>query len=91
MLTPCHFRNFRFDMARLIWVDSPVMKTVFALVVLAGSLLSLGGCATPAYSTHERWQLITRNWAAEERQMQDDIDSLLLLRPMSRLSIWHIR
>jgi hypothetical protein len=67
------------------------MKSVFALVLLAGTAIFSQGCATPAYSTHERWQLITRNWAAEERQMQDDIDDVLMLRPMSRMSIWHIR
>ena len=67
------------------------MKSVFALVLLAGTAIFSQGCATPVYSTHERWQLIGRNWAAEERQMQDDIDDVLMLRPMSRMSIWHIR
>lgn len=35
----------------------------FGLLVLVGSMLSgtLGGCATPAYSAHERWQMIGRN------------------------------
>jgi len=67
------------------------MKSVFALVLLAGGALLSTGCATPVYSAHERGQLIARNWAAEERQIQDDVDSVLLLRPMSRLTIWHIR
>ena len=60
-----------------------------SLVVLAGSFSS--GCATPAYSANERWQMISRNWAYEWKQAQDDIDAVLLLRPASRLTIWHVR
>jgi hypothetical protein len=66
------------------------MKAICLLLVLAAGLSSTG-CATPAYSSHERWQMITRNWGFEYRQMQDDIDHTLLLRPASRLTIWHIR
>ena len=68
------------------------VKSLLALVVLYGAMLvSSSGCATPAYSTGERWQLIGRNMAYEERIMQDDIDALLLLRPATRLTIWHVR
>ncbi len=66
------------------------MKAFTFALILAGILVS-AGCATPAYSTHERWQLIGRNWGMEERQMQDDIDSVLLLRPMSRMMLWNVR
>ena len=62
----------------------------FALLLIVAAGLS-AGCATPAYSMGERWQMIFRNWAYEEKQMQDDIDHLLLLRPASRLTIWHVR
>jgi hypothetical protein len=66
------------------------MKTICLLMIVAASFVSTG-CATPAYSGHERWQMITRNWGFEYRQINDDIDHLLLLRPSSRLTIWHIR
>ena len=62
----------------------------FALLLLLGLGLS-SGCATPAYSAGERWQMIARNWDFEWKQAQDDIDSALLLRPASRMTIWHIR
>jgi hypothetical protein len=62
------------------------------LVLAAGSILSFGtGCATPAYSAQERNQQIARNWDYESRQMVDDFDSVLLLRPASRLTIWHVQ
>ena len=70
------------------------MKTFLAVLVLVGATMSIGGaggCATPAYSAHERWQMIGRNWGFEWRQAQDDVDSALLLRPAGRLTIWHIQ
>ena len=69
------------------------MKSLAAvLLVLCGMLLTCGGCAdTPVYSGHERAQIIGRNWGYEYREMQDDIDHFLLLRPSTRLSIWHVR
>lgn len=66
------------------------MKAFALLAILAGMCLA-SGCATPAYSGHERAQLISRTWGIEERQMNDDIDSFLLLRPPSQMSIWHSR
>ena len=68
------------------------MKAFILAIVLIGAATSLWGCgATPAYSGHERWQLISRNWDMEGKQINDDIDSLLLLRPMSHMTIWHVR
>ena len=71
----------------------PLRFVKVGLLVLVGSMLSgtLGGCATPAYSAHERWQMIGRNWGYEWRQAQDDIDHILLLRPASNLTLWHVR
>ena len=66
------------------------MKRIGLLLLVAAGFFSIG-CATPAYSAHERGQLIARNWDFEWKQAQDDIDHLLLLRPASRLTIWHIR
>ena len=70
------------------------MKTLLTAVVLFGSMIALGGaggCATPAYSAHERGQMIARNWGYEWKQAQDDIDSLLLFRPATRMTIWHVQ
>jgi hypothetical protein len=56
------------------------------------------GCArpgeigwTPAYTADERARQIARNWDFEGKQLVDDVDRLLLLRPMTNLSIWHLR
>jgi hypothetical protein len=69
-----------------------------ALYGLIGSTLLLGGCArpgeigwTPAYTADERWNQILRNWDYEGKQKDDDIDHILLLRPASRLTLWHVR
>ena len=70
--------------------------------MLAGSMVVAGGCApaklgrneigyTPAYSLSERTDMIERNWDYEGKQMQDDIDHALLLRPAGRLSIWNVQ
>jgi hypothetical protein len=77
--------------------EGTVMKKLAALVLLAGTMLGMG-CArpnevgwTPAYSWHEREQIILRNWDYEGKQKDDDIDSALLLRPASHLTIWNVR
>jgi hypothetical protein len=56
------------------------------------------GCArpgefgyTPAYTTKERFDMIARNWDYEGKQLMDDMDSLLLLRPASHLTMWNVR
>ena len=75
------------------------------LAVLALAVLSLGlptGCSktyrlnsdfgsTPAYSSRERWQRIQRGWDYDFKQMNDDIDTVLLLGEPSTLSIWNVR
>jgi hypothetical protein len=67
------------------------MKTMLLVVLLAGMSFLLSGCATPAYTAGERFQMIARNWDYEWRQAQDDIDTVLLLRPSSRLTVWNVR
>ena len=59
--------------------------------VLAGGLFSMTGCATPAYSALEREKMIGRGWRYDMRQAVDDWDDLWLLRPPSRMTIWHVR
>jgi hypothetical protein len=78
------------------------MKKIATLSLLAAGLLALtlagGGCArpgefgwTPAYSAKERGELIARNWDYEGKQLMDDMDSALLLRPASHLTMWNVR
>lgn len=73
------------------------MKKLLLLVLLTGSLMGTG-CArpyevgwTPAYSAKERYQMILRNWDYDGKQKDDDIDSALLLRPASHMTIWNVR
>jgi hypothetical protein len=67
------------------------MKKFALLAMLAGGLMFTGGCETPAYSTQERAALIGRNWGFEYEQINDDVDTLLLLRPSGHLSEWDIQ
>lgn len=71
-------------------------RTALLLLGLAG--LTLTGCARPGefgYTTvltpEERSQAIARNWDWEGKQVVDDIDHLLLLRPTSHLTEWQLR
>ena len=66
---------------------------LFVLIglLLAGPVFS-GGCAdTLAYSASERNALIARTWSIDAHEAVDDIDSFLMLRPPSRMTIWHVR
>jgi hypothetical protein len=71
--------------------EGVVMKKLLALLVLGNLAVSSVGCATPAYSAGERNKLIARTWDYEWKQAADDWDSVLLLRPPSRMTIWHVR
>jgi hypothetical protein len=73
------------------------MKKLAALVLLAVAMVETG-CArpnevgwTPVYTAQERQAIILRNWDYEGKQKDDDIDSALLLRPASHLTIWNVR
>ena len=66
------------------------MKTLASLLLLVGAFSMTTGC-TPAYTAQERGALILRTWDYEGRQMNDDIDDALLLRPPSRLTVWNVR
>ena len=73
------------------------MKKLTTQLVLGAVMLTVG-CArpgefgwTPAYTATERGQMIARNWDYEGKQSQDDIDTALLLRPASHLTIWNVR
>jgi len=68
-----------------------VLKRVVPCGLLAAALSTMTGCATPAYSPQERDKLITRTWRNDFRQSVDDWDEFWLLRPSSRMTIWHVR
>lgn len=60
--------------------------------------LSLFGCARPGefgyttvYTPQERAQQIARTWDWEGKQIPDDIDHILLLRPTGHLTEWNLR
>ena len=67
------------------------MKLIVLLALLSGWMSLSSGCATPAYSAQERDKLIARTWRYDGRQAVDDWDSFWLLRPPSRLTVWHVR
>ena len=67
-----------------------IMKALLAVLVV-GAMVCAGGCATPAYSARERGQLISRAWGYEWAQLQDDVDSILLLHPPSMMTLWDVR
>jgi len=65
------------------------MLVVLALLV-ACSVLSTGCGATPGYSAKERSRLIGRNWGYQGRQINDDVDYLLLQRGGGWLTKWNV-
>jgi hypothetical protein len=78
--------------------EGVAMKKLASALLLTVSALLMTGCArpfewgySPAYTAHERHEMIARNWDYEGKQIFDDIDAALLLRPSSRLTLWNVR
>jgi hypothetical protein len=74
------------------------MKKAASALLLTVVGLLMTGCArpfefgySPAYTAHERHQQIARNWDYEGKQIFDDIDHALLLRPAGSLTMWNVR
>lgn len=68
------------------------MKKLLVLALfLTSTVLSFGCGATPAYSGKERGRLIARNWGYQARQINDDVDHLLLLRGGGELTKWNVQ
>ncbi len=65
-------------------------KLALLTLLLAFALLSTGCGATPAYSAKERSRLIGRNWGYQARQINDDVDHLLLQRGGGWLTVWNV-
>ena len=68
-----------------------ILRRLALCALLLAGTVSMTGCATPAYSAQERDKMISRTWRYEGRQAVDDWDEFWLLRPPSRLTIWHVR
>lgn len=81
-----------------------LMKTSLITLLAAGMLSVAAGCATPGYSgglptvkfpeqkaTGENANNIARAWANDSRALADDVNSVLLLEPQSRLTKWNLR
>jgi hypothetical protein len=67
------------------------MKNLVMLaLVLSFSVLATGCGATPGYSARERSNQIGRNWGFQARQINDDVDHLLLQRGGGWLTIWNV-
>ncbi len=67
------------------------MKKLLFLGMVAGSMCFSAGCATPAYSPDERQAQINRNLDYEGKQAIDDIDSALLMRPATHMTVWNLQ
>lgn len=79
------------------------MNKLMLIVVALGSMVTLvGGCMdsrigkadalqTVAYSSGERGDLIAGSMETDWKEMNDDVDSVLMLRPCSNMTIWHVR
>ena len=68
------------------------MKQLALLALLVTSSVLATGCgSTPAYSGKERGRMIARNWNYEFKQLNDDVDHLLLLRGGAELTKWHVK
>ena len=68
-----------------------VVPAVFALGLMGLAFAQIG-CTTrtPVFTTEERFARISRNMGLEAQMINDDIDSLLLLRPVSGLTPWNV-
>jgi hypothetical protein len=67
------------------------MRKLACLLLLAGGSLAMGGCASPAYTGGENMARNLRNVDYENKQMIDDIDYELMLRPASHATLWNLQ
>jgi hypothetical protein len=67
------------------------MKKLALLCLTITGVFMTTGCETPTLSSKERGQAISRNMGLEWQMLQDDVDSALMLRPVTVLSRWNVR
>ena len=70
------------------------MKRFTYLTMMLGSLLLISGCSNwgsdPAYSASELAKQDVRNINYEGAQITDDVDTILMRRPMGHLTEWQL-
>lgn len=67
------------------------MKKLSLMTCVSLIGLLLGGCSGVAYNHQERMNEVARAWDLESRMIVDDVDMILMIRPVSQLSMWHIK
>jgi hypothetical protein len=68
------------------------MKRLAMYLLLAGAMLSCGGClGSPGYTPVERQRVIARTWSYEAGQAVDDWDHFWLLKPPGHMTQWNVR
>jgi hypothetical protein len=67
------------------------MRKLACLLLLAGSLIGIGGCSSPAYTGPENVGVVLRTWEYERGQMIDDVMYELMFAPPSRSTVWNLR
>jgi len=67
------------------------MKKFSILTVLSLAGLLVAGCSGVAYNQTERSNEVARAWNLEGQMFVDDVDMVLMIRPVSQLTPWHIR
>jgi hypothetical protein len=67
------------------------MKKLACLLLLAGGVLGIGGCASPAYTGGENIARTLRTVDFEAKQAVDDVAFELMLYPASHQTPWNLR
>jgi hypothetical protein len=78
------------------------MSKLALVAVALGLMVMVGGCMdsrigkadpfqTPAYTGTERGEMIATSAETDWKEMKDDIDEVLMLRPSSNLTTWLVR
>lgn len=67
------------------------MKKFSFLTILSLAGLMVAGCSGVAYNQMERNNEVARAWNLEAQMFVDDVDMILMIRPVSQLTPWHIR
>jgi len=67
------------------------MKKLACLLLLAGGVFGIGGCASPAYKCNENFDRTMRTMDYEAKQAFDDFAFEMMLYPASHQTPWNLR
>jgi hypothetical protein len=67
------------------------MRKLACLLLLAGGMLGIGGCASPAYKCNENIDRIVRSWDYDLKQAADDFYYQAMFIPPSHSTKWNLR